>query len=236
VFPTVPPPPQRLLVFARLPERGRVKTRLAQSIGDDRALAVYEAMLHDLLSSIGQSSPETEIEILWAPSENANGEILTRAFGDFPTAMQTGQSLGDRLAMAFSERFFFHATQKIIAIGVDDPCLPRGLIDQAFGLLDSCEWVVGPAADGGYYLIGCRAATFDSDVFQDIEWGSSTVFAATLAKIRDWQNCVAVLPLRHDIDVAEDLELYATEVNEGRLAALLAKEGDGFTRRRGEAV
>ena len=235
MFPTVPPPQQRLLVFARLPELGRVKTRLAQSIGDDRALAVYEAMLRDLLASIGQSSPEMEIEILWAPSENANGETLTRAFGDFPTAMQTGESLGDRLSMAFSERFFFHATQKIIAIGVDDPTLPRGLIDQAFGLLDSCEWVAGPASDGGYYLIGCRAAAFDPEVFQDIEWGSSSVFASTLAKIHDWQNCVAVLPLRYDIDVAEDLERYAAEVNEGQLAALLAKQGDGFTRRRGGA-
>jgi hypothetical protein len=221
VFPTVPPPPQRLLVFARLPEHGRVKTRLAQSIGDDRALAIYEAMLRDRLASIGQSNAETEIEIVWAPSENANGEVLTRAFGDFPTAMQTGRSLGDRLSMSFSERFFFHATEKIIAIGVDDPQLPRDLIDHAFGLLDSCEWVIGPASDGGYYLIGCRASAFDSDVFQDIDWGTSSVFASTLAKIRDWQNCVAVLPLRHDIDVLEDLERYATDVSEGHLATLL---------------
>jgi rSAM/selenodomain-associated transferase 1 len=221
VFPTVPPPPQRLLVFARLPEHGRVKTRLAQSLGDDRALMIYEAMLRDRLASIGQSNAETEIEIVWAPSENANGEMLTRAFGNFPTAMQTGQSLGDRLSMSFSERFFFHATQKIIAIGVDDPQLPRELIDHAFGLLDSCEWVIGPASDGGYYLIGCRDSAFDSDVFQDIEWGTSSVFASTLAKIRDWQNCVAVLPLRHDIDVAEDLERYAADVSEGHLATLL---------------
>jgi rSAM/selenodomain-associated transferase 1 len=221
VFPTVPPPPQRLLVFARLPELGRVKTRLAQSLGDDRTLAIYEAMLRDLLASIGQSNADTEIEILWAPSENANGEMLTRAFGDLPTAMQTGHSLGDRLSMSFSERFFFHATQKIIAIGVDDPQLPRDLIDHAFGLLDSCEWVIGPASDGGYYLIGCRATAFDSDVFQDIEWGTSSVFASTLAKIGDWQNCVAVLPVRHDIDVVEDLERYATDVSEGHLATLL---------------
>jgi rSAM/selenodomain-associated transferase 1 len=233
VFPTVPPPPQRLLVFARLPEHGRVKTRLAQSLGDDRTLAIYEAMLRDLLASIGQSNAETEIEILWAPSENANGEMLTRAFGDFPTAMQTGQALGDRLSMSFSERFFFHATEKIIAVGVDDPRLPRDLIDHAFGLLDSCEWVIGPASDGGYYLIGCRASTFDSDVFQDIEWGTPSVFASTLAKIRDWQNCVAVLPLRHDIDLAEDLERYAAENNDGHLAALLAK--DRVTWRRGVA-
>jgi uncharacterized protein len=208
VFPTVPPPAQRLLVFARLPERGRVKTRLAQSIGDDGALAAYETMLRDLLASIGKSSPELEIEILWAPTESANGESLARAFGDFPTAMQTGATLGDRLSMAFSERFFFHATQKIIAIGVDDPRLPRALIDDAFALLDSCEWVIGPAEDGGYYLIGCRAAAFDPMIFDGIAWGTSTVFATTMGKIAELQASVAVLPVRWDVDVAEDWERY----------------------------
>jgi len=208
VFPTVPPPAQRLLVFARLPERGQVKTRLAASIGDDRALEAYETMLHDLLASIGKSSPEVEIEVLWAPTESANGESLARAFGDFPTAMQTGATLGDRLSMAFSERFFFHATQKIIAIGVDDPSLPRALLDDAFALLDSCEWVIGPAEDGGYYLIGCRAAAFDPAIFENIAWGTPGVFAATMQTIRQSQNSLAVLPLRWDVDVAEDWERY----------------------------
>jgi uncharacterized protein len=208
VFPTIPPPAQRLLVFARLPERGQVKTRLAESIGENEALAAYETMLRDLLVSIGSPSPETEIEILWAPTEAANGESLARAFGNFPTAMQTGATLGDRLSMAFSERFFFHATQKIIAIGVDDPSIPRTLIDHAFALLDSCEWITGPAEDGGYYLIGCRAAAFDPAIFQDIEWGTPSVFAATMSKIAEWQSNVAVLPERWDIDVAEDWERY----------------------------
>src|SRR5918911_532284 len=103
MFPTIPPPASRLLVFARLPEPGKVKTRLA----------------HDL---------------------------------------------GDRLAMAFSERFFFHRTQKCVAIGVDEPALPRALIDHAVALLDSCDWVIGPAGDGGYYLIGCRAAAYDTAI------------------------------------------------------------------------
>jgi rSAM/selenodomain-associated transferase 1 len=210
VFPTIPPPAQRLLVFARLPERGRVKTRLAESLGEERALAAYETMLRDLLISIGKSSSETEIEILWAPTENANGETLSRAFGDLPTAMQTGANLGDRLSMAFSERFFFHATQKIIAIGVDDPSLPRTLIDHALALLDSCEWVIGPAEDGGYYLIGCRAAAFDPMIFQDIAWGTSTVFTSTIGRIAAWQSSVAVLPVRWDIDVVEDWERYQT--------------------------
>jgi rSAM/selenodomain-associated transferase 1 len=213
VFATVPPPTQRLLVFARLPERGRVKTRLAESIGDDAALGAYQTMLSDLLASIGHPSLEVEIEILWAPTEAANGVSLAKAFGDLPTAVQTGATLGDRLSMAFSERFFFHATQKIVAIGVDDPSLPRTLIDHALALLDSCEWVLGPAEDGGYYLIGCRAAAFDPAIFQDIAWGTPSVFATTVSKIAEWQSTVAVLPTRWDIDVAADWERYRAHLS-----------------------
>ncbi|MDQ3283414.1 MAG: TIGR04282 family arsenosugar biosynthesis glycosyltransferase [Acidobacteriota bacterium] len=221
MFATIPPPPQRLLVFARLPERGRVKTRLAAEIGDDRALAVYEAMLRDLIANIGESSPETEIEFLWPPTPNANGEVLRRAFGTHSTAMQTGEGLGDRLAMAISERFFFHRTQKIVVIGADDPSLDRTLIDHAFALLNSCEYVLGPAADGGYYLIGCRALAYDSSVFQDIAWGTSTVLASTLQKIATLERTVALLPERYDIDTAADLARYAGEGRDGELGRLL---------------
>jgi hypothetical protein len=209
VFATVPPPPQRLLVFARLPELGRVKTRLAADVGDERALAVYESMLRDLIASIGESNRDTEIELLWPPTAAASGAALRRAFAHHAVAMQTGVDLSDRLAMAFSERFFFHRTEKIIAIGVDDPKLSRELIDHAFALLDSCEWVVGPAADGGYYLIGCRAGAFDPEVFHDIEWGSARVLDTTIAKIAERQRTVALLPERCDIDTADDLQRYA---------------------------
>lgn len=196
-------------MFARLPELGRVKTRLAADLGDERALTIYEAMLRDVVRGIGESSPGLEIEFLWPPTPNANGELLQRAFAHHSVAMQTGETLGDRLAMAFSERFFFHRTQKIIAIGVDDPTLPRELVDHAFALLDSCEYVLGPAADGGYYLIGCRALSFDPSIFADIEWGTSSVLPATLAKIAAMNRTVALLPERMDVDTAEDLERYA---------------------------
>lgn len=201
-----------------------MKTRLAASIGEERTLAVYEAMLHDLLRAVGPSTPDLEIELLWAPTEAADGETLRRAFGDRPLAMQTGANLGDRLSMAFSERFFFHRTQKIIAIGVDDPTLGRESIDQALALLDSCDWVVGPATDGGYYLIGCRAAAFNSDIFRDIAWGTSTVLDATLARIHAAQSPVALLAPRSDIDTVDDLERFAAEEHTGELAALL-REG-----------
>lgn len=215
MFSTTAPPPQRLLVFARLPELGKVKTRLAATLGNERTLLVYETMLGELLRSIGESTAETEIEVLWAPTESANGRALRHAFGDRALAMQTGATLGDRLAMAFSERFFFHRTQKIVAIGVDDPHLPRAIIDHAFALLDSCEWVVGPATDGGYYLIGCRAAAFDASVFTDgIEWGSEKVLTETLEKIRESGSSVANLPERSDIDTAEDLEKYPLAISQ----------------------
>lgn len=225
MFRTIPPPPERVLVFARLPELGKVKTRLARGIGEAKALAVYEAMLRDLLASIGPSSERTEVEILWAPTETATGERLARAFGGYPTAMQTGDTLGDRLAMAFSERFFFHRTEKIVAIGVDDPRLARGAIDQALALLDSCEWVLGPATDGGYYLIGCRAGAFDSATFAGVEWGSSSVLRSTLARIGAVQKTVAMLPERYDIDVEEDLRRYAADGDGGELAGLLREWG-----------
>ncbi|HEU4523358.1 MAG TPA: TIGR04282 family arsenosugar biosynthesis glycosyltransferase [Thermoanaerobaculia bacterium] len=222
---TIPPPRQRLLIFARLPELGNVKTRLAQTIGAERALAVYRAMLRDVLASVGPSSEETEVEVMWAPSAAANAETLRDAFGSANLAMQTGSTLGDRLAMAFSERFFFHRTEKIIAIGVDDPRLPRETIEHAFAILDSCDWTVGPAADGGYYLIGCRAAAFDSSVFDNIEWGTNTVFRATMERIGERGTTVAVLPERADIDIEDDLARFANDPGEGELARLLREWG-----------
>lgn len=225
VFPTTAPPPRRLLVFARLPELGKVKTRLARSIGDEKALAVYQAMTSDLLASIGTSARELEIEIVWAPTVMANAVTLQRAFGDRALAMQTGATLGDRIAMAFSERFFFHRTETIVAIGVDDPRLTREVIDHAFSLLDSCEWVVGPARDGGYYLIGCRAGAFDTSLFRDIDWGSDSVLSTTVQRIRKREQTLALLPLRYDIDVEDDLRRFASENAEGALPALLRAWG-----------
>jgi hypothetical protein len=211
MFPTVPPPQQRLLVFARLPELGKVKTRLAAELGAERALTVYESMLRDLVASIGPSTAETAIEFLWPPTPAACGALLRRAFAQHAAAMQTGATLGDRLSMAFSERFFFHRTEKIVAIGVDDPLLPRTLIDDAFALLESCEYVVGPAQDGGYYLFGCRALSFEPEVFQGIEWGTSTVLDETLRRIESTGRTLALLPERFDIDTAADLERYARQ-------------------------
>src|SRR5258706_14631952 len=108
MFPTTSPPPNRLLVFARVPELGRVKTRLAQAVGDARALAVYDAMLRDVLAGIGTSSQTTAVEICWAPTAAATAERLAAAIGGRTLAKQTGATVCNRPIMTFSGRFFFH--------------------------------------------------------------------------------------------------------------------------------
>lgn len=225
MFATTVRPRQKLLVFARLPEKGRVKTRIASELGADRTLELYEAMLSDLLDRVGVSNEETEVEVMWTASRDATGADLRRAFGSRPLAMQTGASLGDRMCIAFSERVFFHNASKVMAIGTDEPGLDRALVDCAFRLLDSCDWVVGPATDGGYYLIGCRAADFFPEIFQDVEWSSREVLDVTLAKIRRKGQTVAILPSRTDIDLVDDLRSFATKGGGGRLGELLQEWG-----------
>ena len=171
MFATIAAPPQRLLVFTRAPDAGTVP-----------------------LDSLGTSTEETEIEVMWEPTASANGETLHRAFGDHALAMQTGAKLGDRLCMAFSERFFFQRTEKIIAIGMDDPRLDRTTIDHAFALLDSCDWVLGPSSEGGCYLIGCRGAAFQTSIFMDVDWEADRVMESSLEMIRRWESTLAMLP------------------------------------------
>lgn len=225
-FPTRTPPRNRLLVFARVPQLGEVKSRLAVDLGKDKALRVYEAMLSDLLDSIGESSDDFEVEVLWTGTDSVDSELLHRWFGRRSLARQAGGNLGDRLAVAFSERIFFHRTEKVVAIGTDDPCLSSDILRAAFGLLDSCEWVIGPAHDGGYYLIGCRGGSFEANAFRDIAWGTNSVFNSTVEKIRLSKATLGVLPRRRDIDLTDDLRASCDEIPTAhRLGSLLKEWG-----------
>lgn len=196
---------QRVLIFARYPELGRVKTRLARAVGDAAALRLYRAMLDDLLDSLGDPPPDTEFEVVWTGGEEAHGDEIAQTFRYLPLSMQSGETLGDRLAMAFSERIIFHDVGKIVAIGTDDPSLGRAQVENAMALLDSCDFTIGPAHDGGYYLIGARSDAYKNSIFRDIDWGTSSVFEATLATIRRMRSSVAVLPRRIDVDEMSDL-------------------------------
>jgi uncharacterized protein len=228
-FPTTSRPSQKLIIFARLPQPGRVKTRLASEIGAERAAGLYRAMIEDVLESFPDDDPEIDVEIAWSASGPVGGGELRAIFGARRLVMQTGHDLGERLVVAFSERIVFHQTDKVIAIGVDEPALERDCVLRAFRLLDGCEWVLGPSRDAGYYLVGCRAGSFHPSVFEKIEWGTPRVFAGTEESIRALGATVAILPERLDLDVAGDLRKFAAEDSRGgaRVRALIEQWGLG---------
>lgn len=208
---------RRLLVFARAPEHGKVKTRLAKDIGEDGAFSVYLAMIGELMERL-RGIDEIDVEVLWSGSRSLPGQQILDTFGSHRLARQIGKDLGERMTTAFSERALLQRTGQILAIGTDLPDLERGDLDSAFALLESCDWVVGPASDGGYYLIGCRSASFDARVFEGIHWGESSVLEATVERIRELGESLAVLPERRDIDQVEDLFDYVEQHPDGDVA------------------
>ncbi len=222
-FPTTSRPPQKLIIFARVPQPGRVKTRLASEIGRDRAARIYRAMIEDLLGNFDAADGEIDLEIAWKASGEVGGSELREVFGDRRLAMQTGRDLGERLVVAFSERIVFHPTEKVIAIGVDEPTLDRECVLRAFRVLEGCDWVLGPSRDGGCYLIGCRAGSFHPSVFEKIEWGTPRVFSGIEASIRALGASAAILPERVDLEVAGDLRRFASRSAPGgsRVRALI---------------
>lgn len=207
-FPTTSRPPSKLIVFARVPRPGRVKRRLAAELGDENAARLYRAMIEDVLARFVDDDPEIDLEVAWTSAGPATGEELRRVFGERRLAMQTGRDLGERLVVAFSEKIVFNRTDKVVAIGVDEPTLGRECVLRAFRLLDGCDWVVGPADGGGCYLVGCRAESFHPSVFEKIEWGTPRVFAGTESGIRALGASVAVLPQRLGLDSSGDLRRF----------------------------
>ena len=204
-FPTTRRATQYLLLFARFPEEGVVKTRLAAEIGAAAAASLYRAMLLDLLDEIAGGDSGIEVEVLWTSKETPSGADLLQTFGERHLCMQTGKDLGERLTVAFSERIVFHGAEKLIAIGADEPMLTRADVERAFRILDGCDWVMGPAEDGGYWMIGCRSDSFHPSIFEKIDWGTSTVFRETEASIRALGETLALFPCRYDVDRIEDL-------------------------------
>lgn len=202
-----------------------VKRRLAADLGFPLATEVYSAMIEELLDHLAQPDEELDLEVMWTASAELRGDEVLRSFRDLRLSRQTGHDLGERLIAAFSERAVLHRVSKIVAIGTDLPDLQRSEVMRAFDLLDSCDWVLGPAEDGGYYLIGCRPAGFDTRVFEGLDWGSNSVLEVTRERIRELGATVALLPERRDVDRLQDLHDYVRRHPGSRPAAVLLTGG-----------
>ena len=187
-----------LIIFTRNPERGKVKTRLSSTIGPEAALKVYNFLL-DHTRDITQ---ELKVDKRVYYSDRIDRNDIWKE-KEYTKRLQNGIDLGDRMQHAIQEGFDDGYTN-IIIIGSDLYDLSQLDLENAFETLRSNEMVIGPAQDGGYYLIGMKQVP--DDVFKNKKWGSGSVLRDTLQDLNG--KSVTLLPEKNDIDHIEDLEQF----------------------------
>jgi rSAM/selenodomain-associated transferase 1 len=210
------PHPAALIVMAKAPLPGRVKTRLAATIGPDAALAAYRAMAATVLAAADASGLPTTIA--FAPATTEGHDAVTGLGG--PTRRYVPQASGDlgaRMAHAL-EQALAEGAQRAVLVGSDLPLLTAGLLRRAEAALKSHGTVLGPATDGGYWLIGCTREGFVPTIFTDMPWSTPAVAALTLARLTAAGRTTRVLPELPDCDEAADLARLAGPPWRERLA------------------
>ena len=188
---------EHLLIFARYPELGKVKTRLAAGLGAEKALAVYQQLLRHTGAVVAPLRVERTLWLAAAPPAGAAPlwpgitQRLQPAVAD----------LGQRMEQAFDAAFAVGA-RRVVIIGTDCPGLSTALLEAAYQALHTADVVLGPAVDGGYYLLGLRRP--QSALFQGIRWSTDSVRRETLAIARQQGLRVVELPLLQDVDTEQD--------------------------------
>lgn len=187
-----------LIIFTRNPELGKCKTRLAATIGDESALEIYKY----LLQHTAKLSEKVKADKYLFYSESIKREDIWDAT-IFNKKLQQGNDLGERMENAFTELFEL-GYEKVIIIGSDLLDLSSDDVNEAFDFLNENDTVIGPAKDGGYYLLGMK--NMHSKVFKNKEWGTSTVLENTLSDLKD--STISMLKELNDIDTFEDMKHY----------------------------
>lgn len=189
-----------LIIFVRKPELGKVKTRLAREVGDERALEIYEK----LLSHTKMISLPLEVEkFVFYADEVSEKDIWTGK--EFHQEQQIKGNLGEKMKSALEE-VFSRNIQRVCIIGSDCMELTSEILENAFLSLHHHDIAIGPSLDGGYYLIGMKK--LHSKLFDDIKWSTASVFNETMQKARQKKLSVFELPKLSDIDYKEDWERY----------------------------
>ena len=196
-----------LLVFARVPALGRVKSRLAAGVGEPAALAIYHELLAITNAAVvAAGMPATVWLADTADVEPTAAE--TREWAAHQARCQPEGDLGARMATAFATAFDAGAG-RVAIIGTDCPGLRDTHLNEAFALLETNDLVLGPATDGGYYLLGLRQP--QPQLFQNKTWSTDSVLTDTLADAGRLGLRVAFLPTLRDVDNAADLAVWRAE-------------------------
>ncbi len=194
-----------ILVFIKAPVRGMVKTRLAASVGASTALELYKNFVPDIIDTVKKiGGPFT---LCYYPP-GAGSAVTSWLGADFRLEPQQGGDLGERMERAFANRFS-EGFEQAVLIGSDIPDIPPAVLSEAISALAANDLVIGPAFDGGYYLIGCTRRAFLPRLFHGIPWGTGVVFDETMTVARNAGLTVHVLQAWHDIDTINDLRSLA---------------------------
>ncbi len=196
-----------LVIMAKAPVPGEVKTRLVPPLSPEEASELYRCLLLDLLESLG-SFKRADIFVAFTPADAASlfDRLVPSGFVCFP---QRGMNLGERMNHIF-EDLFCKGYRNIVLVGSDLPHFPLRFLQEAFVILErsSQDLVLGPSCDGGYYLIGMNRRT--QEVFEGIPWSTNRVLSKTIQKLTDLRLKHCLLPLWFDIDTVEDLRYLAS--------------------------
>ena len=185
-----------LLIFTRNPELGKVKTRLAKTIGAEKALAIYKFLLAHTKKVTEKIACDKAVYYSVKVREDDlwNGEIYQKK-------QQLGEDLGIRMQNAFQDAFA-NGYEKVLIVGSDLIDLSEEIIEKGFLQLASNDVVIGPAEDGGYYLLGMKSV--HPNVFKNKNWGTSSVREETLNDLKDKK--VHLLNELNDADVLDDIK------------------------------
>jgi len=194
-----------LLIFAKQPLPGKVKTRLSPLLTLQEAADIYHCMLCDTLEKVADLTG-VESFLFFEPSQGAE-DFFRRGFPGIRIFPQEGDGLGVRLKKAF-ETVFALGFESAAAIGTDSPDLPLSHLQEPFRLLEEkdADVVFGPAADGGYYLVALGSSR--PGLFHDIPWSTNRVLEKSLAAAASLGLQVVNLPVWHDMDTVEDLKRF----------------------------
>lgn len=194
-----------LIVLAKNPVAGQVKTRLTPSLSLEEACNIYQGFVHQVLN-LSLQVPVCQRVIAYAGKPQFLKDMAKRYFQFLP---QGSGNLGIRL-----QRIFQWARKggfsKTVVMGSDSPNLPKSYLLQAFDILNKKDLVLGPAWDGGYYLIGARDASSRS-LFQGIQWSTSKALIQTISRAKGLNLSIGILPAWYDIDTYEDLRFLGLE-------------------------
>lgn len=184
-----------IIVFVRTPELGKVKTRLARSIGDQSALNIYKILLKHTAAVLRDLSFD---KVVYFSEKIDNNDFWENSL--FEKKLQKGADLGERMHHAF-DTAFNKGYKKVLIIGSDLFDLTSSLITSAFEALETYDISIGPSLDGGYYLLGMKKLY--PEVFKNKKWGTDSVLENTLQDLKK-QN-IKLLKALNDIDTLEDL-------------------------------